>query len=375
MNCRLVFANPDLQREHYRSEWHRYNVKRQVAELPPISLEQFHDKVQLYHQQSTVSKAATSQEDLYCPACGKSFRSKNSFENHINSKKHKENYAVFETKEDTNLSKPEKVPSIEKATEKSEPLIIPEEFIDPEGYNSSDWETVDDEEEENEDMDIDESKALPPTSCLFCSENSSTVEENVLHMGQKHGFFIPDAEFCCDVEGLLTFLGMKVGCGNICIWCNKRSKKFRSLDACQKHMRDLAHCRFSIDEDKIVEFLDFYDYSSLVPEDGTENDDVAIDEGYSLVLPSGARIGHRSLMRYYRQSLNPITNQSAVKNRKAINFITSQYKALGWTGATGQVAVQKARDVKFMKKITSKYMLRQGIKANKLFKSRGRDDQ
>jgi hypothetical protein len=41
----------------------------------------------------------------------------------------------------------------------------------------------------------------------------------------------------------------------------------------------------------------------------------------------------------------------------------------------GQVAVQKARDVKFMKKITSKYMLRQGIKANKLFKSRGRDDQ
>lgn len=29
-------------------------------------------------------------------------------------------------------------------------------------------------------------------------------------------------------------------------------------------------------------------FSSLVPEDGTENDDVAIDEGYSLVLPSGA---------------------------------------------------------------------------------------
>ena len=79
-------------------------------------------------------------------------------------------------------------------------------------------------------------------------------------MGQKHGFFIPDAEFCSDVEGLITFLGMKVGCGNVCISCNKRSKRFRTLDACQKHMRDLAHCRFSIDGDKIVEYLDFYDY-------------------------------------------------------------------------------------------------------------------
>lgn len=51
VNCRLVFADADLQREHYRSEWHRYNVKRQVAELPPISMEQFQDKVQSYHQQ------------------------------------------------------------------------------------------------------------------------------------------------------------------------------------------------------------------------------------------------------------------------------------------------------------------------------------
>ena len=29
------------------------------------------------------------------------------------------------------------------------------------------------------------------------------------------------------------------------------------------------------------------------------------DSGYELVLPSGATIGHRSLMKYYKQSLNP----------------------------------------------------------------------
>lgn len=98
MNCRLVFANPDIQREHYRSEWHRYNVKRQVAELPPISLEQFQDKVQQFHQQNADAKAAPSQEELYCGACGKAFKTKNSYENHLNSKKHKENEVAFEAK-------------------------------------------------------------------------------------------------------------------------------------------------------------------------------------------------------------------------------------------------------------------------------------
>ena len=33
--------------------------------------------------------------------------------------------------------------------------------------------------------------------------------------------------------------------------------------------------------------------------------DAIDDTGYELVLPSGAKIGHRSLQRYYKQSLNP----------------------------------------------------------------------
>ncbi|VDN35973.1 unnamed protein product, partial [Cylicostephanus goldi] len=27
--CHLVFKTPELQREHYRTDWHRYNLKRQ----------------------------------------------------------------------------------------------------------------------------------------------------------------------------------------------------------------------------------------------------------------------------------------------------------------------------------------------------------
>lgn len=34
--CRLVFDNSDLMREHYKSDLHRFNLKRKVAGLPPV---------------------------------------------------------------------------------------------------------------------------------------------------------------------------------------------------------------------------------------------------------------------------------------------------------------------------------------------------
>ena len=40
------------------------------------------------------------------------------------------------------------------------------------------------------------------------------------------------------------------------------------------------------------------------PEEEVDLDTID-DTGYELVLPSGAKIGHRSLQRYYKQSLNP----------------------------------------------------------------------
>lgn len=44
--------------------------------------------------------------------------------------------------------------------------------------------------------------------CLFCSKISKTMEKNIAHMTVAHGFFIPDLEYVCDLEGLITYLGM-----------------------------------------------------------------------------------------------------------------------------------------------------------------------
>jgi len=51
----------------------------------------------------------------------------------------------------------------------------------------------------------------------------------------------------------------------------------------------------------LLEYSDFYDYSSSYPADTPVVDYRIIEDVTSqLILPSGARIGKRSLMRYYR---------------------------------------------------------------------------
>ena len=109
VTCRLVFANGDIQRHHYTSEWHRYNAKRHVAALPPITEAQFDSKVKSYEEVRAGGRVAASnarcvrlQTDatvrgardsagLYCNVCRKAFRSHNAFDNHIRSKRHQIN--------------------------------------------------------------------------------------------------------------------------------------------------------------------------------------------------------------------------------------------------------------------------------------------
>lgn len=45
ITCRVAFVRAEMQRDHYKSDWHRYNLKRKVAELPAVSAEVFQQKV------------------------------------------------------------------------------------------------------------------------------------------------------------------------------------------------------------------------------------------------------------------------------------------------------------------------------------------
>lgn len=88
---------------------------------------------------------------------------------------------------------------------------------------------------------------------------------------------------------------------------------------------------------------------------------------YQLVLPSGAVIGHRSLLRYYKQRLNPARGLvPQTKSNKRLHKVLAEYRSLGWTTTQQMAAAKKARDIHHMKRQYQKWNMKLGIKANKL---------
>lgn len=181
-------------------------------------------------------------------------------------------------------------------------------------------------------------------------------------MANTHGFFIPEAQYINDLPGLITYLAEKVAIGNACLYCNR---EYRSLHAVRKHMIDKSHTKIAYDSERQrLEISDFYDFTTSYPDadaagearrnrttgrktitaasaladedweddgddkDVTAEDDESVyevesdgegalsdddlpannlafgDSPFELVLPSGARIGHRSMSRYYKQSFS-----------------------------------------------------------------------
>jgi pre-60S factor REI1 len=100
LTCSVMFQDAELQRNHYKTDWHRYNLKRKVAEMPPVTLESFEQRMVKHEAQMKVLSGEVKEPTGYCVACRKSFGSKKAYENHLNSKKHKEFQEQFEKKED-----------------------------------------------------------------------------------------------------------------------------------------------------------------------------------------------------------------------------------------------------------------------------------
>lgn len=138
-------------------------------------------------------------------------------------------------------------------------------------------------------------------------------------------------------------------------------------------MINKGHCKMLHEGDSLVEYAKYYDYSSSYPDAESNDPDAEIeipeldDSDYQLILPSGNIIGHRSLLRYYKQNLNP-NRALAVSKSTKLRKVLSQYKALGWTETEKEAVVKKARDIKYMQRIQAKYSTQLQFKANKLQK-------
>lgn len=168
---------------------------------------------------------------------------------------------------------------------------------------------------------------IPLEQCLFCEHNKhfKDVEENLEHMFRTHGFYIPEQKYLVDKIGLVKYMSEKIGLGNICIVCNYQG---RTLTAVRQHMLAKRHCKIPYEsEDERLEISEFYDFTSsyanfnsnTTPDNEDDWEDVGSDEagsddedlpqeylyndGIELHLPTGIKVGHRSLAKILQARL------------------------------------------------------------------------
>ncbi|XP_034824068.1 cytoplasmic 60S subunit biogenesis factor ZNF622 [Maniola hyperantus] len=386
ITCQVLFKTAELQREHYKLDWHRYNLKRKVASIPPVTLEEFEQRAKEHRDQS---QNADRDESEYCRCCSKLFSTKNTYSNHLNSKKHKLAEEKNLGSERQSFSKNEPRQSDSDSFEKVEAdkaALQPGKFVVVNAEDSADEDIETDSEIEELDSDEwDELRVkgsdslIKPCDCLFCGQHSKNMVKNLRHMSAAHSFFIPDVEYCVDIKGLLLYLGEKISRGFMCLWCNEVGRTFYSMEAARAHMVDKGHCKMLHEGLALAEYADYYDYSASYP-DGEEGDnEMDVEEvveepatldgdDFQLVLPSGVTIGHRSLMRYYKQNLTQSSQALVKKSDRKLHRLLGVYRALGWAPKEQALAAKKARDIHFMKRVQAKWQMKMSVKNNKFQK-------
>lgn len=287
-----------------KSDWHRYNLKRRVAALPPISSEVFTEKV-LQARAATSAEADRAGFQQTCDVCEKSYFSENSYRNHLGSQKHKAKEMALQRK-GPSVQGDDARSVMSSTISLGEPLPAEKEDLDSdaEGEFSEVVEGL-----KKTDLNADErpspvkrpsapqppadtqqttlgslpeassdaaSTATPmPTltlkSCLFCNYDSPTVKLNVHHMEKQHGMFIPEKQYLVDEEGLIKSLQERIQELCECLYCGKMKN---NAFAVQTHMRDKGHCKIPFTtEDEQLEIGEFYDFRSTYSDDEEDDDD------------------------------------------------------------------------------------------------------
>lgn len=329
---------------------YRYNLKRKVAGLPPVTREWFEEKKAQLTLAS--SHASSSQTKVWIDTLSKKkFYSENTYLAYTRSKKYTDmvnkkrggvapepliklysrDVAASST---ADTSKTDGSFGMKKLNQGR--MVYGED--DGEGGESdgSAWETASDEEEGEDDGEGGEGGdgGDPSTwekwdvcQSLFDNHVSGSMEDNLEYMWKTYGFYLPDSKYLRDPEGLLQYLGAKMRYGHLPLYesgLNPEARRLKSLHGVQRHMVDRGKCKI-LYENNEDEYEDYYDYS-MGDEEATEESMrteefrqamVALNgentpgwfqaaAGYELAIPNrnggGVKIlGTREFARYYKQ--------------------------------------------------------------------------
>ncbi|CBI20772.3 unnamed protein product, partial [Vitis vinifera] len=342
--CNKEFIGESDQKLHYKSDWHRYNLKRKIAGVPGVT-----EALYLARQSSLAEEKNRLNETpmLYsCSLCGKGYRSSKALGQHLKSRSHilRASQRASHQDEETTIIKPLTHRTANKPPPQREPV---------------------NEESEDDDDDDDFEIKLDPTCCFMCDQEQNTIERCIVHMHKQHGFFIPDVEYLKDPKGLLTYLGLKVTRDFMCLYCNDGCHPFNSLEAVRKHMVAKSHCKVHYGDggdDEEAELEEFYDYSSSYVDvdekqlvaSGDMNNTVELGCGGSeLIITrrtdggiSTKSLGSREFLRYYRQKPRP----SPMNGAAITAALASRYRSMGLATVQSREQIVRMKVMKQMNK-------------------------
>ncbi len=341
--CHAVFSDGNAQRTHYQADWHRYNLRRKVEDLPPVAEALYQDRLASLSQKATEEEraaTAAASEAFECVPCRKIFSAAATFANHCKSRKHLDalraapceggNTAVVHSRRGVTVSRREGADAYlsEDATEEEVRAAIAERLA--------------------------QSPRLPLEACIFCREVAATFTDSMEHMVRVHGLYIPDLEFLSDFEGLVRYLSDKVAVANCCLACPARVQPFASVEGVRRHMVDRGHLKILFDDEGMEELAEFYTYPDSDDEyedisDDDEDDAMALSSDASapssyddtlyispdesqLILPSGKRLLNRAL-RHRARSESTASEEGRLSRRgqheALIGRISDAYLAQG----------------------------------------------
>ena len=211
--------NMEELRAHYKSEWHRHNLKRKVAGLAAIGEQDFMLRVAAYVGEQGADRQKKKEH------LGKKAREKaEKREKHKDGKAEEAGGGAANSSSEGNSAS--NLPDFSHMTE--------EEFMEWRAQNAEQLEDVD---------------------SFFDRHRSESLHENLEYMAKKFGFFIPFLDKCNNLDGMLEYIRQKLTVGCVCLWCNKT---FYSLGAVRNHMISKSHCKINF-EGCEEEYQDFYD--------------------------------------------------------------------------------------------------------------------
>lgn len=289
----------------------RYNLKRRVTSLPPITSEVFTEKV-LAAQASSSAAATKAAYEKTCTVCEKTYFSENAYQNHVGSQKHRAQVAMLRVGgegvlEDDSSSvqssklargqlshvDPEGEEDFEGLVKGIKGTSLKDEVRDS-GMSSLQQDstgTSGNVQKSTNGTSASETSSTTTTQpaislqrCLFCNYDSPTTPLNVVHMERIHGMFIPERQYLIDLDGLIASLHEKIYKFHECLYCGRLRPTVFGL---QTHMRDKGHCKIRFDtEDEQLEIGEFYDFTGTYSDEG---EDISDDE-----LNGGVKLGAKS---------------------------------------------------------------------------------